>query len=356
MMDRRPDISALQPDEATERARREALIAELRGKRRHRRAGPSRRKLAVAVAAILALSGGAALAAGLFSANDVSLEAGIGCYSQPELGGGHLRAVSHASADPVAKCAKYWREGRIGGNRGSTSPHLVACTEKDAGVSVFPGPDGLCERLGLEPLPADFAAAGQRAGRVYAAWFKFLMYDAEVPWGECRSPQEMADQARARLAETEYSDVRIVIWGDEPCARMINPEGGAIAVFTTSRTEDRQRGLLERAGSELGPLLEKTIDSCIAPARFEAAARKAFLRAGLSEVKVRILSRASPAEVRARVLRRDKPCVGGVSGGDPDALTLFVDGESRKQWKRNSIGRRKTEKAQEKYERSKESG
>lgn len=352
-MDRWPDISALQPDEGAEQARREALIAELRGKRRPQRTGPGVRKLAVAVAAAFVLSGGAALAAGLFSADDVSLEAGIGCYSQAELGGGHLRAVSHSSADPVAKCAKYWREGLIGGDPAPTSPHLVACTEEGAGVSVFPGPDGLCKRLGLEPLPADFASAGRTAARAYAAWFKFLMYDAEVPGGECRSPQEMAGQARARLAKTQYSDVGVVIQGDEPCATMVNPEGGAIAVFTTSRSEVRQRGLLERAGSELGPLLDRTIDVCIAPARFEAAARKTFSRAGLSEVKVRVLSRASPAEVRARVIQRDKPCVGGVSGGDPDALTLFVDGESRTQWKSSSIGRRKTKKAQEKYERSK---
>lgn len=352
-MDRWPDISALQPDEAGERARREALIDELRGQRRRRRTGPGVRKLAVGLAAAFALSGGAALAAGLFSAADVSLEAGIGCYSRPELGGGHLRAVSHASADPVAKCAKYWREGRIGGDRAPTSPHLVACTEEGAGVSVFPGPDGLCKRLGLEPLPAGFAAAGQKAGRAYAAWFKFLMYDAEVPWGECRSPQEVVDQTRARLAKTEYGDVRVAIRGDEPCATMINPEGAALAVLTTSRTEVRQRGLLERASSELEPLLDKTVDSCIAPAWFEAAAKKKLARAGLSEVKVRILPRASPAEVRARVIQRNKPCVGGVSGASPGALTLFVDGESRRQWKWNSIGRKKTEKAQEKYERSK---
>jgi hypothetical protein len=342
-MDSWPDISALQPDEASERERREALVAELRDERRRRRARPGARRLAVAVAALVALSGGVALAAGVFSAEDVSLEAGTGCYSQPRLDGDNLIvAVTHASADPIAKCAKYWREGAIG-DRGPTSPHLVACTEKGGGVSVFPGPDGLCGRLGLEPLPADFAPAGRQVGRAYTAWFKFLMYEAEVPAGECRSPQEAADRARARLANTDYSDVRVVIAGSGACARAIDAEGAAIVVSTRSRQEDRQEELGARAATALRPLIDRTIDFCIAPARFEAQARAAMARAGLSEVRV-------------HVYRPYEPCVGGSYGYDPkDALASFA-AESRKHWKGNSISRGKAEKAREKYERSKGEG
>lgn len=337
-MDRWSDISALQPGEATERARREALVAELRSQRSPRRTGA--RRLAVAVAATLALSAGAALAAGLFSADDVSLKAGIGCYSQPRLHGNVGVTITHASADPVAKCAKYWREGVMDVDRGPASPHLVACTEKDAGVSVFPGPDGLCKRLGMEPLPADFASAGRRAGRAYAAWFKFMMDDAEVPAGECRSPQEVADETRARLAKTDYSDVRVVVWGDEPCARMIDAEGGAIAVFTGSRAEDRGRELGERAAAALGPLMEKTVDSCIAPARFEAQARGALAQSGLSRVRV-------------HVYRPYEPCVGGGFGYGPGNALVSFSAESHKQWKSNSISQKKAQKAGEKYEKSK---
>jgi hypothetical protein len=340
-MDRWPDISALQPDEAAERARREALVAELRGPLRPRRVRGAKR-LALAVLAMLAFGGGVAWAAGLFSADDVSLEAGIACFSEPRLHGHDLAVTyTHASAEPLAKCAKYWREGVMDVDRGSVAPpQLIACTKQDAGVFVFPGPAGLCGRLGLEPLPADFAAAGREAGRAYTAWFKFLMDDAEVPAGECRSPREMAEKARARLAKTAYGDVRVVVRGDWPCARMIDPEGGAIVVFTTSRTEDRRQALGARAALALGPLMDEANDRCLAPEQFEARGKAALARAGLSEVRV-------------HVYRPYEPCVGAAFGYDPENAIASFDGDSRKLWKANSIAAKKAERALKRYERSK---
>lgn len=352
-MNDKPDISALLPDDATVRARREALVAELRPQRRRRRPRPAGRRLIVAAVALVAVSGGVAWAAGAFTADDVSLEAGIGCYSQPRLHGNNLAvAGTHSSADPVAKCAKYWREGAIGGG-GPSSPHLVACTEQGGGVSVFPGPDDLCARLGLEALPADFAPAGREAGRAYTAWFKFLMDKATVPPGDCRSPQVIAQQVRARLAKTSYSDVKVVIRKEGPCARMVDAEGVAIEVFTGSRSEDRQQQLGARAASALGPLGDKASKSCIAPASFEAQARRALAKAELSEVKV-------------HVYRPYEPCVGGGFGYDPKNTLASFDADPREVWQANKTGEwrkaegmrlRKTfEEDRERYERLHGSG
>lgn len=62
--------------------------------------------------------------------------------------------VTHGT-DPIATCAKLWREGVIDTRRGPASPNLVACTpEGSMGAQVFPGSGpAVCRRLGLVRLP-----------------------------------------------------------------------------------------------------------------------------------------------------------------------------------------------------------
>ncbi|HET7443033.1 MAG TPA: hypothetical protein VFJ57_00085 [Solirubrobacterales bacterium] len=148
----------------------------------------------------------------------------------------------------------------------------------------------------------------------------------------------VADQVRARLAKTSYSDVRVAVRGGGPCATLIDAEGAAVVVFTASRREDREQELGARAASALSPVKGETIDSCIAPARFEAAARAALSRAGLSQVRVHIY-------------RPYEPCVGGGFGYDPARALVSFDADSRKLWKENSIGRKRAERARERYEK-----
>ncbi len=87
----------------------------------------------------------------------------VGCYERPSL---HASVAILQGRDPVAVCAKVWREGALGGRprslgkEGSTalepgrhSPRLVACTEEGTPALVFPGANSaLCRRLGLRPL------------------------------------------------------------------------------------------------------------------------------------------------------------------------------------------------------------
>lgn len=186
-MNEKSDISLLLPDDATVAARRRALEDELGSSRRSLRRLP-RRRLAVALVALIALAGSAAWAAGVFSAKEISFQAGVGCYNEARLHGSRLSVtIFHAAADPVAKCEKYWREGVIDtglrrlGREGKIDypparypPHLVACANPGSGIAVFPGSDGVCQKLGLEPLPADYEGPGREAARAYTAWNRIL--------------------------------------------------------------------------------------------------------------------------------------------------------------------------------------
>lgn len=79
-------------------------------------------------------------------------ETSNGCYGAPTRSAESM-AVKHG-IDPIATCAKLWREGIVGDRPGATPPPLVACVEAGAYVAhVFPGsgPE-LCRRLGLVPF------------------------------------------------------------------------------------------------------------------------------------------------------------------------------------------------------------
>ena len=90
------------------------------------------------------------------------LRAEVGCYEKPSL---HASAAVLHGPDPIATCAKLWREGVIGTTfrrleregkipkSPDKTPNLVACEgEYPAVTYVFPG-DGpsVCRQLGLRP-------------------------------------------------------------------------------------------------------------------------------------------------------------------------------------------------------------
>jgi hypothetical protein len=110
---------------------------------------------------LMALGAGAAAASGVFSADDVKIEAGIGCYDRAALQ--TSIAFADPSTDPVAACAALWRAGVVDGQPRAVAPPLVACTGEDQPVRVMPG-DGpeICAGLGLVPLPADYPQAALR--------------------------------------------------------------------------------------------------------------------------------------------------------------------------------------------------
>ena len=94
------------------------------------------------------------------------LRQSVGCYERPSL---HASAAILHGPDPIAICAKLWREGVVGrtvrrqeregkiGERADKTPDLVACVgEYPAVTYVFPGEgSALCRRLGLRPPAPD---------------------------------------------------------------------------------------------------------------------------------------------------------------------------------------------------------
>jgi len=332
----KPDISSLLPDDATIAGRRRVLEAELRPGRNLL----LRRRLAVAVVALVALGAGAAWATGVFSAEEISFQAGVGCYSEARLHGPRLSViVTRAAADPVAKCEKYWREGVVDttlrrlGREGkidyphdSYPPHLVACARPGDAIRVFPGPDAVCEELELEPLPKDYAAPGREAAKAYTSWNRILARRMQVlEAGHCRSPEPLAERARELLAAAGYSDVPVRISDDGPCAKSVESRGRAIEVITTSRHEDEVSHLAERAADSLSGLFEKASLRCIAPERFGVLARARLRQAGLGQVRV-------------GVSQQFWPCASSSYGFSPERLRVEIGASDRRTWRLNRAG------------------
>jgi len=235
----KPDLSALLPDEAMIRARRAALTNVLRPSgRRGRRV---RTRVLIAVAALFVAGGGAAWAAGVFSADDVDPEAGVACYDRPPWNPDVNVNVTNfiAAADPVEKCERFWRQGIVR-TGDTTPPPLVACTEEEVGITVFPGGPATCERLGLVPLPSEYAPIAAARARAYAALFSLKGIPAAT--SECPSPQAQLHSARAFLSD-RYGDVRVAIEGDEPCGGGYDLDDDHIVVVTVS--EERGRANFE---------------------------------------------------------------------------------------------------------------
>ncbi|MGH2976022.1 MAG: CU044_5270 family protein [Solirubrobacterales bacterium] len=94
------------------------------------------------------------------------LRQSIGCYERPSL---HASAAILHGPDPIATCAKLWREGVVGttlrrqesegkiAERPDKTPNLVACAGDYPAVTyVFPGNGpSACRRLGLRPSAAE---------------------------------------------------------------------------------------------------------------------------------------------------------------------------------------------------------
>lgn len=337
-MGNRVDITALLPEGDGIRERRRAVEAEL-GRRPRGRAQLV--KILVGILALIAIGTGVAWAAGAFSAKEISFDGGVGCYNEARLKGERLSVtIFQAAADPVAKCGKYWREGvidtglrRLGREgkidypKGPYPPHLVACAKQGSGISVFPGAEGVCERLGLEPLPDDYAPAGREAARAYTAWDHLLTgpRGIQIKGGRCVAPGPIAIRARRILAAHGYADVRVEISSKDPCAESVASRGRVIEVFTTTPQRDDLRQLEEKVADAVGPLFERAGFKCIGPDDFAMLAREALDRGGLDQVGV-------------HVSQRRYPCTYSGLGFNPSPLQVEVGASPYKVWRFNRRG------------------
>ena len=100
------------------------------------------RRILVAVAAAIVLTGAAAGAAVLWSGEPEIVA--VQCYAEADLDGTRANGDVSLGLGPEA-CAPLWQDGPFGEG---PPPPLVACLV-DKIVGVFPGPEGTCGELGL---------------------------------------------------------------------------------------------------------------------------------------------------------------------------------------------------------------
>ena len=160
----------------------EAAIAEPRPHRSRfapRISFQSRRKALVLVVAGAAALVAAALAIAHVLASPDELAANsVACYTAADLSSDVTVVPNHGA--PVAACAAAYRK------MGQAAPPLVACANGTA-VAVIPGADAAsCERAGLQPLPAGFAASQANVARLARA---VLTLEGQQ---DCVKPEELA--------------------------------------------------------------------------------------------------------------------------------------------------------------------
>lgn len=340
-MDEKKQMDALLPSDSAIRARRVALEAELN------RAAPSRRlrrrsaRAAIALVVLVAIGTGVAWAAGVFSASEIAVDAGVGCYDRASFHGDI--AIFPAAADPVAKCARVWREGGMTGGNSTAVPHLVACAAEGRPVMVFPGPDSVCERLGLSPLPSDYPAPGRAHARAYRALFILKSRNAPAPNSACPSPRGQAAFARSLLSRA-HSDVPVVIESGGPCGAgytLTGRDGDRIAVIAVSRARGRvnlearnRRRAMGRVQAVLDPLFgrpprfRRTREQCLDPREFAAEARGALSRAGRGDIPVRIQGDGECVSLYAKA---STCCV--TRGDDDAAFVVTLRTMTRRNWR-----------------------
>ena len=140
----------------------------------------TRRRIVIGGLLFAVLATGVAAASGVFSTTERLATAAIACYDQPSFDGG-ASMLDTGAATPVETCRRVQH----------TDGPLIACSARDH-VAVFPsGRRDLCERLGLEPLPREYATA---RARVTA-----LERDVKALEADCMPPAEFARRLQALL-------------------------------------------------------------------------------------------------------------------------------------------------------------
>jgi len=239
-----------------------------------RRVRPGRRRhLAVALAALAVVGGGAAVADMLSDPAELGL-GGIACYSGPGLEG-NVAVVGSGdlSRSPVDICADAMS------SEGVTASGLVACADEAAVAVVRRTGGATCRRLGLAPLPPGYAPSRERVRRLTERAVALERSAGCVP------PAELARRLRGLLAEAGWRGWRAVVRGGPgPCGRVSGTGGSDVRVLTSVSSARRTIAVtggmplaLEEMlfGSEsLGDrLIESSGERCFTLAELEEHAR-----------------------------------------------------------------------------------
>lgn len=197
-----------------------------RGQAIHSRAIRSQRRprrLLVAIAAAVVLTGAAAGAMVLWSGEPDVIA--VACYAEADLDGLRVQGDTALGVGPEA-CAPLWQQGLFGDG---PPPHLVACLI-DGSVGVFPGPEGTCGELGLPR-----SVGGETALATMAELDRALREVINVM--PCPTPEEGVQLAQRIVDDLGLADsgwtVRQIAEAtpDRPCASYsVNQEREFVAI------------------------------------------------------------------------------------------------------------------------------
>ena len=147
------------------------------------RRGRIRRRVVVGTIGFAVAATGVAAASGVFTAGtpEQLATSGIGCYDRADLQHANVSVLSTGTASPTETCRRVMH----------TQGPLVACG--GPAVMVFPGGPGTCEKLGLQPLPAEYDAARKRVNRLAR---RIEAIETSV---DCWDPRDLARRVQTLL-------------------------------------------------------------------------------------------------------------------------------------------------------------
>jgi hypothetical protein len=185
-----------------------------------------RRRIGVGAVAFAVAASGIAAASGVLSGSPEQLAGNaVGCYDRADVKGNtSVLAAGHET--PIETCR------RVLGIKGP----LVACAG-DA-VLVFPGGPGTCERLGFEPLPAEYASA---RARVLALQRELATLERTA---DCEPLDAFAEKAQRLLERLGWTGWRVEVrddLGEGPCGSALAMNGDGSRSIEGSLLHDERR-------------------------------------------------------------------------------------------------------------------
>ena len=178
----------------------------------------TRRKIALAIAAVIVLLGGGAAAWALTRPSSVTEPTGVACYEELSLDAA-IVVVPPAESPAVSDCEDLWIDGPFTSPDTTTTspPELVGCVLPSGALAVFPTPLSsaqACERLELAPfmpqtpnVPEAVVQLGSRLRERYL--------------NDCVSPIDAASEVEQLLRELGLAEWSVTVEDarqNRPCA------------------------------------------------------------------------------------------------------------------------------------------
>jgi hypothetical protein len=273
-----------------------------------------RRRITLGALGFAVAATGVAAASGVFSSPEQLANNGVACFDAPALNR-NVTVVATGELSPIETCRRILK----------TDKPLVACA--DEAVHVFPGGPGTCEKLGMQPLPAEYDAARKRVNA-----FAREVTALEQRVG-CMPTDEFAERVQDILDRSGWNGWSVWVRHDldeGPCGGVTNLRGngqrsidGALAggehrVMVYGRLPRALENLLYSANGVSGALMDTSGERCYTVSELEDLARERLAEARLPITFAVVAPKPGVEITDARQARLDEGCavIVGVSTKD----------------------------------------